>query len=548
MSYATYGGIGIGTKLALARVARFDRAYQRDQVREGASEIGMAFDAMEAAAERLESLANSTIAPASEILLAQSLMARDPAFRDAVAKEIDAGAEAGAAIVKSADGFASQLRDLGGYFAERSSDVLDVAHLALRLLQGVEPGVLPVRELPYVLVAKTLSPADTVNLDSTQVAALVTEQGGRTSHTSVIARSLGIPAVVGCAEARLLEDGEMVLVDPVAGEVVRQPDEYELIRRNAANRLRQKRKRVREDLVSSGRVELLVNAGAFDELAVIAAAESSGIGLLRTELIFMDRLEAPSVEEQIAVYAEVFAAFSGRKVVVRTLDSGADKPLAFLRRDKEPNPALGIRGLRTSSFAPKILEDQLQALSAASQNARCEVWVMAPMVATPREAREFVSHYHKYPVDKVGVMVEIPALALAAKRVIDEVDFASVGTNDLAQYAFAADREVSEFAELLDPWQPELLKLLGMVGEAGKAAGKPVGVCGEAASDPGLAVILAGLGATSLSMSSSALPEVREVLSSVKIRDARRAAKVAVSSASASEAKQAALKSLGWTE
>lgn len=546
MSWATYRGVGIGNLCAIGEVARFDPPAGVGHHGGNGSDLERAVYAMDECANRLESLAATSSPPASEILLAQSLMARDPAFRDAVSAEVAGGSPAGVAIKSAADRFANQLQALGGYFAERARDVADVGALALRLLGSDTLGELPVRDSACVLVAKDLSPADTVGLDPAMILAIVTEGGGPTSHTSVIARALGIPAVVGCAGAAEIAEGDRVLVDPVAGEVLLQPEVSEWLLRSGRREARRAQGRVKGDLISTGRVELLVNVGALDELPVVAAAESGGVGLLRTEFIFLNRVDSPSVEEQAAVYGEVFAAFSGRKVVARTLDSGADKPLAFLRRGEEPNPALGIRGVRTRSSAPQVLDDQLSAFHQAARESGCRLWVMAPMVATTIEAREFVSLCRKHSLKSAGVMVEVPALALRAREVMAQVDFVSLGTNDLSQYAFAADRELGQLAALLDPWQPALLELAGMVGSAGRSAGKPVGVCGEAASDPALAVVLAGLGATSLSVSARALPPVREALSAVGIREARRAARAALVAGSAQEARQEVLELLGW--
>jgi phosphotransferase system enzyme I (PtsI) len=203
--------------------------------------------------------------------------------------------------------------------------------------------------------------------------------------------------------------------------------------------------------------------------------------LFRTEFLFLDRPDEPSVEEQQASYTKVFEAFAGRKVVVRTLDAGADKPLAFVTVPDEPNPALGVRGLRTATRMPELLERQLRALAAAARKTGATVWVMAPMVSTPKEAADFALQCKAAGLPVAGSMVEVPAAALRASQVLEGCDFLSLGTNDLAQYTFAADRMAGELAELLDPWQPALLELVRLTAAAGIAHGKPVGVCGEAA-------------------------------------------------------------------
>jgi len=215
-------------------------------------------------------------------------------------------------------------------------------------------------------------------------------------------------------------------------------------------------------------------------------------------------------------------------VIVRTLDAGADKPLPFLRLTGEPNPALGIRGLRVAWRRPEVLRTQLEAIARAARTTEAEVWVMAPMVATAAEAAGFVAACREAGLPVAGVMVEIPAAALRARSLLSTVDFISIGTNDLSQYAFAADRQCGELAELLDPWQPALLELIAGCTAAGQATGKPVGVCGEAAADPRLALVLAGLGVTSLSMAPRAVPEVRAALAAHTVADCQELARVAL--------------------
>jgi len=277
------------------------------------------------------------------------------------------------------------------------------------------------------------------------------------------------------------------------------------------------------------------------DVAAAIAAEAEGIGLLRTEFLFLDRHDEPSGEEQRATYAEMLAGMGGRKVVVRTLDAGADKPLAFASQEAEPNPALGIRGLRLDGLLPALLDTQLEALALAAKDTGADVWVMAPMVSIPAEAAAFADRVHGHGLPVAGVMIEVPAAALCAAQIIDQADFVSIGTNDLSQYTFAADRQAGALAPLLDPWQPALLRLIAMTANAGRAAAKPVGVCGEAASDPLLAVVLAGLGVTSLSMASPSLAEVRAALAGRTLAECEAAAAAALAAATPAAARAAAL-------
>jgi phosphotransferase system enzyme I (PtsI) len=256
----------------------------------------------------------------------------------------------------------------------------------------------------------------------------------------------------------------------------------------------------------------MLNIGSAADLVGVDLADVAGVGLFRTEFLFLDRHDAPDLEEQVTAYAGVFAFFDGGTVVVRTLDAGADKPLPFLGLPEEPNPALGVRGLRVARARPEILDLQLEAIALAAARTSADVQVMAPMVATRPEAEAFAARARDHGLPTAGVMVEVPSAALHAARLLEVVDFLSIGTNDLSQYTLAADRQTGDLADLLDPWQPAMLELVGVCAAAGKAAGKPVGVCGEAAADPLLAPVLAGLGITKLSLSPRSLPAVRAAL------------------------------------
>ncbi|MFD1503056.1 putative PEP-binding protein, partial [Streptosporangium lutulentum] len=255
---------------------------------------------------------------------------------------------------------------------------------------------------------------------------------------------------------------------------------------------------------------------------------SEGVGLFRTEFLFLDRREPPGYEEQVAAYEAVLRAAPGGHVVIRTLDAGTDKPLPFLGLPEEPNPALGVRGLRVSRIRPEVLDTQLDAIAEAARAAGAEPWVMAPMVTTAGEAADFAGRARARGIRHVGAMVEVPAAALRAGRLLNELDFLSIGTNDLSQYTFASDRQHGELADLLDPWQAALLQLIADCAAAGQAAGKPVGVCGEAAADPLLATVLVGLGVSSLSMSAPSIAPVRDSLAAHSLAQCRQNARLAL--------------------
>ncbi|MDQ1727423.1 MAG: phosphoenolpyruvate-protein phosphotransferase system enzyme, partial [Frankiaceae bacterium] len=284
-------------------------------------------------------------------------------------------------------------------------------------------------------------------------------------------------------------------------------------------------------------VPLLANVGGPADAEPAVAAGAEGVGLFRTEFSFLSGDE-PSIDAQAAAYRAVFAAFPGKKVVVRVLDAGADKPLSYLTGDEEPNPALGVRGLRAFQRQPEVLDNQLAAIVAASADTTADVWVMAPMVADAAEARWFAERARKAGVRTAGVMVEVPSAALTARAVLGECDFASIGTNDLTQYTLAADRQLGALGRMQDPWHPAVLMLIQSTAAAGAEVGKPVGVCGEAAADPVLALVLVGLGITSLSMSPGALADVRSALARTSYDECRSFAALALAAPDAATARE----------
>ncbi|HZC99955.1 MAG TPA: phosphoenolpyruvate--protein phosphotransferase [Actinomycetes bacterium] len=506
------------------------------------AELAAARGALEAVAVDLEARGLVAGGDVADVLAAQVMMVRDPGLDERVSQLTAQGRSAARAVWEAFGAYRGALAGAGEYMAARVADLDDLRARAVARLLGVPvPGVLDPGH-PFVLVARDLAPADTALLGTAEVLGFVTEEGGPTSHTAILAKSLGVPAVVGCAGATGLADGAPVIVDGGTGEVRVDPSGKEVrdARRRADARRAARRLAGGPGRTADGyQVALLANIGGPADVGPALAAGAEGVGLFRTEFLFLDRADPPGLDEQQAAYEAVFVAFgaSGGKVVVRTLDAGADKPLAFLNLHDEPNPALGRRGLRAVRRAPEVLADQLEAIGRAAAATEAEVWVMAPMVATAEEAGWFCVQARRQPVDRAGVMIEIPSAALRAGAVLAEADFASIGTNDLSQYAFAADRLVSELAAFQDPWQPALLELVGRVGEAGRASGKPVGVCGEAAGDPLLALVLVGLGMTSLSMAPGSLPDVRLLLARHSLDDCRYLAGLALAAPRAESAR-----------
>ncbi len=541
-------GVAYGPALWPGERPAYDPS-DHEQVAEADREVELKrfTDAAAAVAGRLRERASHNSGAAAEVLTATAALAEDRGWVGAASKLINAGTPAAGAAVAATEQFAAMFTKLGGLMAERVTDLNDVRdRVVAELLGAPEPGV-PEPDTPSVLLADDLAPADTAGLDPQRIIALVTRLGGPTSHTAIIARQLGIPCVVAVSDLAEIGAGVPVLVDGTAGTITERPDETEATEKVAAS--------AREaELVNAWRgpgqtsdgATIGILANVADGVSARAAAEYpvEGVGLFRTELAFLDRPDAPSIEEQAALYREVIDAFAGRKVVIRTLDAGSDKPLKFVTQGNEANPALGVRGDRIALEHPEIRSDQLDAIARAAEGSESAPWVMAPMIASAREAAAFAEQVRSRGL-VAGVMIEIPAAAILAPAILAEVDFVSIGTNDLTQYTMAADRMSAELAGLTDPWQPAVLHLIATVAAAGRATSKPVGVCGEAAADPLLACVLVGLGVTSLSSAPAAAPAVGAKLAQVSVDQCRAAADAALATADPAAAREAATAVLG---
>ena len=518
-------------------------------------EIKKLNEAVTFVSEQLLERAHRANGEAQEILYASSEIAQDSALISTAESLIRKGNTAELAIWDASEVFAALLIEAGGYLAERAADVSNIRDRIACVLTGVDYPEIPRFNEPFILIARDLSPADTIDLTPDQVSAIVTEEGGPTSHTAIIARTLGIPAVVACRGALLVASehkDKRVAVDAREGSVTFDPTD-DLVRElesvTAAIRLRREKKAVRTKgsyATTDGiPISIYANIGRVEDVANAIAAGADGIGLLRTELLYLDRQSPPSTQEQSEIYAAMFTPFRDKKVVIRTLDAGADKPMAFLNFDQEPNPALGVRGYRTSLMHESLLKDQLEAIAQAEVSSGAEVWVMAPMISLPEEAENFVALAKSFGLKTVGVMIEVPSAVMLANEISVAADFLSIGTNDLGQYLHAADRESAGLAHFNDPWQPALLRAIYAVAQAGKINNCPVGVCGEAASDPALAAVLIGLGVTSLSCNVGALEDVAIAVTSLSSENMMQAAQAALNGTTAKSAKRLARELLG---
>ncbi len=485
----------------------------------------------------------------AEIFDAHLLFLKDDALLAPAKRSIvDGGLSAARAwhdvIERTAEGW-DGLED--GYLRARAADLRSVGRQVLAHLLGV-PVPHPSLEAPGVVVASDLSPADTVGLDPAVALGIATAAGGPTSHAAVLARASGIPAVVGAGDAVLaIPEGTLVVVDGTTGAIHVDPDEALLAELTAARDERDAA--VREAQTSAleparttdgTTIEVAANIGSPADAVRAVAAGADGVGLFRTEFLFMGRQAMPDEQEQEAAYRETAEALGGRPLVIRTLDAGADKPLPYLDQPFEPNPFLGVRGIRLGLERPELLLTQLGAILRVA--ADHPLRVMFPMVATVDELRAANDLLERAgerpPTLEVGIMVEVPSAALLAERLAEDVDFFSIGTNDLTQYTMAADRGNVRVSELADAVHPAVLRSIRMTVEAADAHGRWVGVCGELAGDPDATALLLGLGVRELSMGAPAIALVKREVRTVDLAAARALADAALSCATSTEVRE----------
>ena len=501
--------------------------------------------AADTVAERLSSRSEAADGAAKEVLNATAGMVRDRGWRKAVNKNIKSGHPAEYAVVAATTKFISMFEAAGGVMAERVTDLRDIRDRVIAELRGEEEPGLPQVNGEVVLFADDLSPADTAALDTNHFVALVTELGGPTSHTAIIARQLNVPCIVAVgSNLNDIKAGDKVLVDGALGTITLNADPEIAVAAVAESKLLAERIaqwRGPAETKDGHRVQLLANVQDGNAARIASDTQAEGIGLFRTEMCFLSALEEPSVDEQAEVYKKVLERFLNSKVVVRSLDAGSDKPVAFATMADEMNPALGVRGLRVARANEPLLTRQLDAIAKAvkelGRDENAPTWVMAPMVATAREAKWFAGLCAERGL-VAGAMIEVPAAALMADKIMPHLDFVSIGTNDLTQYTMAADRMSPQLAYLTDPWQPAVLRLIQHTCEEGKRTNTAVGVCGEAAADPLLACVLAGLGVNSLSSASTAIAGVGAQLSAIDFDTCVKAAEAAINAEGATEARQ----------
>lgn len=426
------------------------------------------------------------------------------------------------------------------YLRERRSDIDSVGDRLLRNLMGVSQQALTGIDRKVVVVAHDLSPADTMQIDKERIIGFLTDVGGRTSHTAILARSLGIPAIVGLESVTCLVGGGVpVIIDGSAGTVIFNPSPEtfkEFLQKRQAYEYLEKEllayRTLTAETLDGCRVHLRGNIELAEEIPLALEQGAEGIGLFRTEFLYMNRSTPPTEEEQVRIYREIVEKMAPHPVTIRTLDVGGDKFVAEINLTDEANPALGLRAIRFSLKERRLFKQQLRAVLRASAFGR--VRIMFPMISGVAEIRackdcleearaELAAENIPFdPELPIGIMIETPSAAMIAELLAREVDFFSVGTNDLIQYCLAVDRGNEHVAYLYEPLHPAVLRALRMICEAGRAAGIEVGMCGEMAGEPLYALVLLGLGFTELSMNAPGIPRVKRIVRQIRRAEGER--------------------------
>lgn len=560
-----FKAIGVSEGLAHARalvIKEEDLTVVKDSITDVAAEQKRVTDAVANAKKQIEALrdeAEKNIgAEEAEIFDAHLLMLDDPDFIEGMTNLVEEDKVcAEYACFVNCENFQAMFRAMDDeYMQARAADIGDISKRVLKNLKGIADNAIDSITEPCIIIANDLTPSDTAKIGSKPVVGFITRIGGRTSHSAIMARSMGIPAIAGAGEkVDGIEDGADLLLDGVAGEVVVDPDAETLAQFAEKKKAEDERRAMlakfkdRQGATSDGRrIVIEGNIGTPDDAVRVAELGGEGVGLFRSEFLFMDRDDLPSEEEQFEAYKKACETMAGKPVIIRTLDIGGDKEVPALELEKEQNPFLGYRAIRICLNKTDLFLTQLRALLRAAKYG--DLRIMFPMISSIEEIRnakqilrqakdllaaEGVEHN---PDVKVGIMVEIPVAAVCADILAKEVDFFSIGTNDLIQYSCAVDRINEKISYLYRPLHPGVLRLIAMTAKAANENGIEVGVCGEMAGTPGMAPVLCGLGVTNLSMSASAMLAAKADLAAYSYAECKELADKLVAAPSATDAEQ----------
>ena len=533
-----FKAIGVSEGLAKAKalvIKEEDLSVVKETVADAEAECKRVLDAVEKAKQQIEVLrddAEKNIGAAeAEIFDAHLMMLDDPDFVEGMTNIVtDEKVCAEYACFVNCENFQAMFRALDDeYMQARAADIGDISQRVIKNLKGIADNAIDTITEPCIIVANDLTPSDTAKIGGKPVAGFITKIGGRTSHSAIMARSMGIPAIVGAGEkADEIADGDLLLIDGAAGEVVAQPDEQTLAdfaerqKADAAHRAMLAQYKDKEGATSDGRRVIIEgNIGTPDDAVRVAELGGEGVGLFRSEFLFMDRTDLPSEEEQFAAYKKACEIMQGKPVIIRTLDIGADKQCDYFELKKEENPAMGCRAIRICLTRPEIFKTQLRALFRASAYGNLQI--MYPMITSVWEVEaiakiveevktELTAQNLQFGDPKQGIMIETPAAVMVSRDLAKKVDFFSIGTNDLTQYTLAVDRQNPELDAFYDPHHPAVLAMIRMVVENAHAEGIWAGICGELGADLSLTKEFLKMGVDELSVSPGRVLPIRKVI------------------------------------
>ena len=532
---SVFGGVAIG-KIQFYK--RNEITIKRTRVEDVEAEVERFQNAKAKTLELLKGLYEKALEDVGEanamIFEAHQLMLEDPDYVESIENIIrtqDVNAEY--AIGATADNFAAIFEAMDdAYMQGRAADVRDVSERLLQALSSQNETVMVMDE-PVIIAADDLVPSETVQLDKEKVLSFVTMYGSANSHTAILARTMNIPAVIGLGEALKEEyDGKVAIVDGVDGKVYIDPDEETMASMQKKQKKDQEQKELlnqlkgKENVTKSGqKVNVYANIGNLADVGAVLKNDAGGIGLFRSEFLYLESDTYPTEEQQFAVYKKVAETMAGKKVIIRTLDIGADKQVDYFKLDKEDNPALGYRAIRICLTRPEIFKTQLRALYRAS--AYGQISIMFPMIISVAEVKKIKEIVEEVKAElrtegaafredvELGIMIETPAAVMVSRELAKEVDFFSVGTNDLTQYTLAIDRQNQKLEDFYDSHHPAVLAMISMAAESAHAEGKWIGICGELGADVTLTETFLKMGIDELSVAPGMVLKVRQ-----KIREA----------------------------
>lgn len=531
----TYAGKSILKGIAIGKILYYskgEQVVQRKSITDTEAETARFEKAKETAIEQLKQLYEKALKEVGEVNAAifevHSMMLEDEDFNDSIRNMIE-GQKVNAeyAVAVTGDNFSKMFAEMDDeYFKARSADIKDIAERVVSILHGRQ-GSGDLGDEPVILAAKDLAPSETVQMDKSKLLGFVTELGSANSHTAILARTMNIPALIGIQTSEKM-NGRMAVIDGFSGELILDPDE-ETLAAYREKKEEQERQRAllqelkgKEDVTTDGKkIKLFANIGSVGDIAKVLANDAGGIGLFRSEFLYLEKQDYPTEEEQFQAYKSALEMMAGKKVIIRTLDIGADKQVDYFHLDKEDNPAMGYRAIRICLDRPEIFKTQLRALLRAS--AYGNLGIMYPMIISVNEVKqikmiveelkaEFDEKGIPYGTFEQGVMIETPAAVMVSEDLAKEVDFFSIGTNDLTQYTLAIDRQNAKLDPIYDSHHPAVLKMIQMTVENGHKGGCWVGICGELGADTTLTETFLKMGVDELSVTPASVLPIRKII------------------------------------